>query len=1410
MLHIDMDCFYAQVEHNRLGISREEPLAVVQWEGLIAVNYPARAAGITRHDRAAVALQKCPKIRLAHVEYIGAEGPADASDTVRRGSQAQGSASQQTSAEQIIGAAADRDVVKACLNRYRYCSKRIFEVMARMADLCEKGSLDEAYLDVSQQAVDAVAAGPHAHWLGAATADDSADTQGQSAAVAWAGHVYCGQADGAKQTTSQSEPDATCLGDLILFEAGKIAERIREAVWEECGITCAAGIAHNKMLAKLASAMHKPNLQTTVLQRGVSGLFRELPLSKINGMGPKIRKRLDEHFGITEAGAALKFSEQALAVKLGTAEAKHVLRICNGVADDQVADRPETTNFMSAKSFSKTSDLGRVDHWIQVFAAELVGRIQMETRTPKTLVMVWKRADVAREQGKVLAAKRKQTTMPPDCRKPGILLAAARALARSVGKQLVPLHHLALVAEGMEAPDTSSASITSFFKPVAAEPAASATGGGAISDEELESFEHGDEELWDQPEDCEAHTCDASVPLPSASFSPLSREDAEARGASSGAAPTASQQTASDRRNANIAGGTFINAKAGMGSVDKTLVQDIVFEMSKGSAHYENEQRKAAITDKKIERIRQMLSVPLPKGSAAAMTAQIEAQVAELEAKRDLQRTYLVVDMDAFFAAVEERANPALKDIPFAVGGIGMISTANYIARRYGVRSAMPGFIAVELCKRQGVKLHFVSSSFDLYTAASKEVRVCFEEFDPNYHMGSLDEAYLDITDHCQRTGKTPAVVATELRATVRERTGLTCSCGVSAVRFVAKIAADERKPDGQFVLPPTREAVLGYLRDLPCRKVGGVGKVTERMLAESPLAISTMGQLLDPELRLQLKRVVSEKQWYFLIRSSLGVDSDRADSEESTSSVGRKSISCERTFGNISCPTAMARKAEEIATSLASQVAKKNLPPARTITLKLKRSDFKIHSRQTGDGGPFRDFDSIVTAVQGLLTAELRECHAATRGVGGIKGALAVANSPQPTGGASSGNAGLKRMEIRLMGVRLSSFEAAPANPSGEIVGIKAAFGRALQHAEAGDSKRPRFASEPLQDLVHRCDRQEGGEGQAHAHEQSESLMRRMSAVPASVAAIAAAYDCPSCGRSLTRLSVVERGRHVHNCLAAKDDKQKLDGWLGSVHQPEGASLADDSSLSGSLKRNTDDREQEDEWEVWPSDTAEADGAIVLDHDGAEEEDEDEREETLLRRLSQSQDADQDCTRNSDFFTESGMGCKTVDASQPSTGSYSLSLSPVSSSAGLPTETPIPQTVSFSSDDCPHETCSAIAATRMDVDRAGSCITEARAIPVAVEPLRAAADIDTLRFLDANAANVDAETFFGLPKSVQEELVRDWKWKQSQQSFSRSSPQGLNRSEQRMGGGKRRGRKVQASVTAFFRRNRDDACEPT
>ena len=285
-----------------------------------------------------------------------------------------------------------------------------------------------------------------------------------------------------------------------------------------------------------------------------------------------------------------------------------------------------------------------------------------------------------------------------------------------------------------------------------------------------------------------------------------------------------------------IAGGTFINAKAGMESMDKDLIARTVFELSKDSPFYANEQRKAAKLDVKIAAMAVMLRQPLPKSQAAAAEREVAREAAELEAQRDLQRTHLVVDMDAFYAAVEERADPTLKGQIFAVGGVGMICTASYAARQYGVRSAMPGFIAQELCKRQGVRLRFVPTHFELYKQASDALRPLFKALDPGYSMGSLDEAYCDITEYCAVNRLEPSVVAETLRRNVREVSdGLTCSIGVAPTRFIAKISSDKNKPDGQYIVPATREAVLEFLRELPCRKVGGIGNGCTPVLAYLP-----------------------------------------------------------------------------------------------------------------------------------------------------------------------------------------------------------------------------------------------------------------------------------------------------------------------------------------------------------------------------------------------------------------------------------------------------------------------------------------------------------------------------------------------------------------------------------------------
>ncbi|KDD71903.1 impB/mucB/samB UV-protection protein, partial [Helicosporidium sp. ATCC 50920] len=176
--------------------------------------------------------------------------------------------------------------------------------------------------------------------------------------------------------------------------------------------------------------------------------------------------------------------------------------------------------------------------------------------------------------------------------------------------------------------------------------------------------------------------------------------------------------------------------------------------------------------------------------------------------------------MDAFFAAVEARDNPSLADRPFAVGGMSMISTANYVARRFGVRSAMPGFIAVKLCP----ELVFIQPNFDKYAAASAEARKVFAEYDPAFSSWSMDEASLDATEHCRRTGQSGAEVAQAIRDKVRAQTRLTCSVGVAPNRMLAKICSDTNKPDGQFVVPPVRRAVLDFVGGMSVRKVPGIG----------------------------------------------------------------------------------------------------------------------------------------------------------------------------------------------------------------------------------------------------------------------------------------------------------------------------------------------------------------------------------------------------------------------------------------------------------------------------------------------------------------------------------------------------------------------------------------------------------
>ncbi|KAL2460330.1 DNA/RNA polymerase superfamily protein [Abeliophyllum distichum] len=402
----------------------------------------------------------------------------------------------------------------------------------------------------------------------------------------------------------------------------------------------------------------------------------------------------------------------------------------------------------------------------------------------------------------------------------------------------------------------------------------------------------------------------------------------------------------------------YTNVKAGMEKVDKEKVQRIVYEMSKGSKYFENEEKKEAYMKQKIENMR----VRCAKLTAAEINHYqkiADNRIVELEATRDLSRIWLHVDMDAFYAAVETLCNPSLKGKPMAVGSMSMISTANYEARKFGVRAAMPGFIALKLCP----ELIFVPTDFKKYTYYSDLTRKVFMQYDPNFLAASLDEAYLDITSICNERGMTGGEVAEELRESIHEETGLTCSAGVAPNRLLAKVCSDINKPNGQFVLPNDRMAAMTFISSLPIRKIGGIGKVTEHVLKDVFEITTCEGMLQKSSFLCALFSRTSAD--FFL---SVGLGLGRTDTPQATL---RKSISNERTFSATKDEASLYQKLVDLAEMLSNDMKKEGLC-GRTLTLKLKTSSFEVRTRAVTLPTYTCSSEDILKYGSKLLKAEL------------------------------------------------------------------------------------------------------------------------------------------------------------------------------------------------------------------------------------------------------------------------------------------------------------------------------------------------------------------------------------------------------------------------------------------------------
>lgn len=289
--------------------------------------------------------------------------------------------------------------------------------------------------------------------------------------------------------------------------------------------------------------------------------------------------------------------------------------------------------------------------------------------------------------------------------------------------------------------------------------------------------------------------------------------------------------------------------------------------------------------------------------------------------------------MDAFYASVEQMDNPALRGKPIAVGGSenrGVVAAASYEARKFGVHSAISGVMAKKNCP----DLIFVPPRFDRYKQISSKIQKIFYEYTDLVEPLSLDEAYLDVTIN-KKGNPSATLLAREIRQRIFDEVGLTASAGISVNKFVAKIASDYNKPNGQKTVNP--EEVVSFLEELAIRKFHGVGKVTTEKMYQ--LGIFTGVELKNKSLDFLEKHFGKSGNFYYNVVR--GIHNSEVKSNRIT-----KSVAAEHTFDvNLSSEIFMMEKLESIANSLEKRLKKHNVA-GKTITLKIKYSDFSQQTR--------------------------------------------------------------------------------------------------------------------------------------------------------------------------------------------------------------------------------------------------------------------------------------------------------------------------------------------------------------------------------------------------------------------------------------------------------------------------------
>jgi DNA polymerase IV len=322
-------------------------------------------------------------------------------------------------------------------------------------------------------------------------------------------------------------------------------------------------------------------------------------------------------------------------------------------------------------------------------------------------------------------------------------------------------------------------------------------------------------------------------------------------------------------------------------------------------------------------------------------------------------RKIIHIDMDAFYASVEQLDNPALRGKPVAVGGDskrGVVAAASYEARKYGVKSAMPSALAAKKCK----DLIFVYPRFQRYKELSSQIREVFFEYTDLVEPLSLDEAYLDITEN--KIGLNSAtLIATEIKAKIKERTGLIASAGVSFNKFLAKTASDMDKPDGLFVILP--DEAEEFVAKLPVHKFFGIGKVTAEKMVKA--GIFTGNDLKKKSLEdMKLRFGKSGSYYYNICRA---IDHRKVQPSRET-----KSVSAERTFEHNIKELAYVNQEIDRIAMISFERYQRTKTLGFTIVLKLKYADFRQVTRSKTLDHPVTAEDEYAKTALSLMNEDL------------------------------------------------------------------------------------------------------------------------------------------------------------------------------------------------------------------------------------------------------------------------------------------------------------------------------------------------------------------------------------------------------------------------------------------------------